>query len=319
MPRNGRTLRVECGDHDTALIANTGTTAMDDRSEDRVTQRLAPVRKYVRIFAGFWLVLGAALLALCLWNLAAGPRGQPFEWGAAAGALAMIGAGLLFWKAVSWFTTLQRRQLATVQDEPATQMHRLDARTAHGEHVYMETSPRGGNDGTRFVQEDAYGRVVFDNTRRRQRLYAGLFGIGLGVVVFGLVYVLWGDFGAVEYIAMAGWLGWALIVMGAVHEVSLNRREQTVERRAGWLFIVSTRRLPLREFDRVVVQSTLFRARHDPARGRTEGKDPRFSVDLLGDRRLNLRVFGSLADARRMADEMGAHLGFPVAEDVEVR
>ena len=142
-------------------------------------------------------------------------------------------------------------------------------------------------------------------------MFGGFFllvGWGIGLFMF----LASNDVGAFEYIFVGGWTAFALAAMGSVHEVVLNKREGTARRRYGWFLLVRRRCYQLRDFDRVVVATRFYRTSDDPNK-------PSFTVDLAGDRRLNLRVFDHLSDARHLAGEVATYLNLPLRSDAQVR
>jgi hypothetical protein len=207
-----------------------------------------------------------------------------------------------------------------LQHDPDKQVERVSVATAHGsyEHVEIRDKKDENEAAEPYVKEDGRGVVLFDSTQRPLRLLGGAFGMVLWLIIFIALYFIEDNWGTFEYVFLIGWAAWALLVAGFVYEVRLNKREGTAEKKYGWFFITAGRRYQLRDFDRVIVESRLHTSHYDHTRERYHRADPKFSVDLAGDRRLNLRVFGNLTDARNMGQEVSDYLGLPLASDDKV-
>ena len=131
--------------------------------------------------------------------------------------------------------------------------------------------------------------------------------------------VILDDIGFFEYFWVTGWCLFCLVSMGFVYEVVLHKREGLVHRKIGWFRIVRNQRYDLRDFDRLIVDSTFHRSRYDSTQGRHLSQEPKFKVDLAGDRRLNIRVFNNLTEATRLGRALADYMGLPLAEETEVR
>ena len=149
-------------------------------------------------------------------------------------------------------------------------------------------------------------------------LFGGVF-LGIGLIIGLIVYLASDKIGFLEILWVTGWCAFCLIAMGWVYEISLHKRKNRVERKTGWFFIVRTQRYNLRDFDRLIVESTFHRSRYDTIQGRQRSRDPKFRVVLAGVRRIDIRVFSRVSDARRLAAAVADYLDLPLAETSEVR
>ena len=279
-----------------------------------IPHRVDLVRKVLRGFALFWFSIALVVLLTGIVDLAD-------DWKNADNYLfvvAVIGlgiAGWLFWFLGGFVAGLFQRTEALIQNADADTVHAVGADTGTSSHRHVEIVQRSDSeDAELMVVEDSHGRMLFDSTQRPLRLVFGGFFLVVGLLIGLLMFLLSDDIGAFEYTFIIGWTALAIFAIGFVYEVTLNKRQGTADKKAGWFFIVFKRRYALRDFDRVIVESRFYRSRYSSTRHRNESPDPKFSVDLGGDRRLNLRVFSNLADAQRMGEELAAYLDLPLTE-----
>lgn len=287
---------------------------MNPEELDKVFSGLNGMRKVSRIASGIIFVLCAIMVAgsIIAWILNPS-TGFPFD--VLLGMAFFLFIGLIFWHVPSWFAD----KFEQVASDPDSEMHRVEAREGRTTVTHVEITSRVDDETTPFIIEDEQGVVLFDSTQRPVRLMFGGFFFIIGFVVFVAMMLMSKNPGLFEYVFGIGWCGLAAIVMGFVYEVRLHKRENWARRKIGWFFIVFRRRYALDAFTLVKVESRLHRSRYDATRERMTRQDPKFSVDLVGEhQRLNLRVFGSLAEARQLGHEAAAYLNLPIEEGTEI-
>jgi len=276
------------------------------------------IRKASRWFAGFWFLVVLVLLVSGIIGVV-NDRHAPGAFDFVYAVIAIAVAGSIFWYVPDWFITRYQRSILDALIDPNKEVHIKGAKTGTSEFHHVEIVHKDPTAGAEpFFKEDAYGRIIFDSTQRPLRFMFGGIFLVVGLLIGLVIFLVSDDVGFFEYFWVAGWCAFALGSMGLVYEVELTRHTNVVDRKAGWFFIVRKQRYMLTDFHRVMVESTFQRSRYDRIRDRYRSVAPRFKVDLAGNRRLNLRVFNNIADARRMAAELSAYLGLPVAEKTEV-
>jgi hypothetical protein len=276
------------------------------------------IRKVSRWFAGLWYLIALVLVVSGIGDVIENWR----DLGAYTFIPAVAGivfAASAFWFVPGWFIRRYQRSIAEAMNDPTKDVHMVKATTATGEFSHVEiVSKTAAEESAALPEEDASGRILFDSTQRPLRvLFSGAF-LGIGLIIGLIIYFAADEFGGFEIFWVSGWCGFCLVVMGWVYEISLNKRNGLVEKKAGWFFFVRTQRYRLRDFDRIIVESTFQRSRYDSIRDRYASRDPRFSVDLAGNRRVTIRVFNRVADARHLAKALADYLELPLAETTEV-
>ena len=208
-------------------------------------------------------------------------------------------------------------QLSQAMQDPAKEIQgkKAEAGPAVFEHIKISNK----NAKEKFVQEDQYGRVIFDSTTRPLRLIFGGSFLLIGLIIGGLIFTFSNDTGFFEYFFVGGWVLFCLITMGYVYEVTIDKSTGTAERKAGWFFIVFRQQFYLMDFSQVAVESAFYRQRHDIMRDQYRSEDPTFRVNLCGKKELNVRVFSYLTDARSMAQELAEYLQLPLEEKTDIR
>jgi len=279
----------------------------------------ALTRKVFRWFAGLWYLVALFLLVSGILDLIR-DAGAPGAFDFVFAVIGIIAAASVFWFAPDWFMNRYRRAIADAMNDPNKEIHVAGARTTADTFRRVEIVHK---DPTKvqepLIKEDPLGRVVFDSTQRPLRLlFGGVFFV-VGLLIGLAIFFFSTDTGFFEIFFVTGWSVFCLASMGWVYEVTLTKHRGIADRKAGWFFIVRRQHYLLQDFDRVMVTSTFHRSRYDSTRQRYRSQTPRFKVDLAGNRRLNLRVFTDVADARRMATELSEYLGFPLEEESEVR
>jgi len=246
------------------------------------------------------------------------PGFEPDAWEEVFVLAGFSAAIALFWFIPGLLLARVERRLRLAQNDPSKRVVGVSAQTRTGSYSHVEIHSRSDEPKESMVSEDGYGRVLFDSTQRPIRLLFGGFFLLVGWGIGAFMYFASNEVGVFEYVFVAGWSGLALAAMGLVYEVTLNRREDIVDKRYGWFFLVRKQRCRLHDFDRIVVETRFHRHSHGGGSERMHRREPSFSVDLGGDRRLNLRVFSNLSDAERLAEELSAYLNLPVARDEQV-
>ncbi len=280
-----------------------------------IPSTMLAIRKGFRWFAGIWCVIAVLFTVFGLVKLITqGPTTETIDLLIALPFIAA--AASIFWFAPDRMIRFYQRRLAAAMDNPDLEVHRVKAVTPGGSFEQVEIRSKKKEP---FCTPDRNGQIILDSTRRPLRLIFG--GIFLGIVLLiGLaIWSLEDEIGFLEYFFVMGAGTYALISMGFVYEVVIHPRKGLVDRKAGWFFILWQQRYSLEEFQQILVESTFYKSRHDPLQDRYRSQDHKFKVDLAGSRRLNLRVFDNLGDARSLAAELAEHLGLPVVEKAEVR
>ena len=277
------------------------------------------LRRASRWFAGLWFLVALFLLVSGIADVIENWR----DLGSYAFIPAVAGiavAASVFWLAPGWFISRYRRTITDAMGDPRKEIHTVSAGTAASQFSRVEIVPRGNGKGSEALPvEDESGRILFDSTQRPLRiLFGGLF-LGIGLIIGLIIYFASDAIGFFEIFWVAGWCTFCLVAMGWVYEISLNKQKGRVEKKTGWFFIVRTQRYNLRDFDRLIVESAFHRSRYDSTRDRYRSREPKFRVVLAGDRRIVIRVFNRVADARRLAAAMADYLDLPPAEASEVR
>lgn len=269
--------------------------------------------KLVRIPAGLFIVFALGLLGYSLVDYGF-LSSRPFPLEEILGAAFMLVLGTIFWTVPKWFLG----KIDAFTHQPGVTRHTAEASTTYASYQHSETAAHDAQYDNTVIRPDAYGNILFDSTRRPLRVYAGSFGIVLGLLILLLMWLMSDTLGTFEYVFTTGWMGFALLVMGFVYEVRVNPRMGTVNRKIGWFFLTLSHDYRLADYDKVLVVSSFFKSTYNQAQERHQRRAPNFSVDLIGKRRLNLYVFSSLAEARETGRAIADHFGLPLHEYTEV-
>lgn len=284
--------------------------------ENGVLQTLLAIRKYSRWFAAFWFLIAGIMLVKGIVDIFNHPDIAD-SWFSLLAAIGIFAPAYVFWKTPDWMISRFQAQLSQAMQDPAKEIQVKKAGTRQALFEHIEISDKDAKE--KFVQEDQYGRVIFDSTTRPIRLVFGGAFLLIGLIIGGLIFSFSSDTGFFEYFFVGGWVLFCLITMGFVYEVTIDKSRGIAERKAGWFFIVFRQQFYLMDFSQVEVESSFYRQRYDSLRDQFRSEDPKFRVNLSGKKELNVRVFSYLADARNLAEELAEYLKLPVEEKTDIR
>jgi hypothetical protein len=284
--------------------------------ENGILQTFRAIRKYSRWFAGFWFLVAGIMLLKGIVDIFSDP-GNAESWGPLLAAAGISTLAYVFWKTPDWMINRYQTQLSQARQDPDEEIQLKKAEICQAVFEHIEISNKKTKE--KFLQEDRYGRAVFDSTTRPLRLMFGGSFLIIGLIIGGLIFAFSDDTGFFEYFFVGGWVLFCLITMGYVYEVVIDKSTGTAERTAGWFFIVLRKQFYLMDFSRVVVESSFYRQRYDTLRDQYRSEDPTFRVNLSGKKELNLRVFSYLSDARALAQELAGYLQLPLEERTDIR
>lgn len=284
--------------------------------ENGVLQTFQAIRKYSRWFSGFWFLVAGIMLLTGIVDIFSDP-GNADSWFSLLAAIGIFAPAYVFWKTPDWMIRRFQAQLSQALQDPAKEIQVKKAETRQAVYEHIEISNKTAKE--KFVQEDRYGRAIFDSTTRPLRLIFGGSFLIIGLIIGGLIFTFSNDTGFFEYFFVGGWVLFCLVTMGYVYEVIIDKSTGTAERKAGWFFIVFRKQFYLMDFSQVAVESAFYRQRHDIMRDQYRSEDPTFRVNLSGKKELNVRVFSYLSDARAMAQELAEYLQLPLEEKTDIR
>jgi hypothetical protein len=280
-----------------------------------IPHALKVIRKAVRWFAGFWILMAVVMVIMLINDILNDPD-NPEIWSTFIGLIVVGFLVYLFMKIPDWFIGKYQDSIMRASIDAGKEVQRKRVETGQSTFDHIEITDKSST--KKMLEFDNYGRVIFDSTQRPIRLWFGGGFLLIGIIIGVLIFTFSNDIGWFEYFFVGGWTTFCLVAMGFVYEVVIDQAQGIAERKSGWFFLVFKRRFNLSDFSKVLVESTFYRMRHDPMRERYYSEDPKFSVDLDGNARLNLKVFSSLTDARHLGEEVSNYLKFPLEEHSEV-
>ncbi|MBN2424153.1 MAG: hypothetical protein JXR46_01620 [Calditrichaceae bacterium] len=281
-------------------------------NQNTIPQTFILIRKLLRLFALFWFVIALIIFVFTLIDIIEDPD-NPDVWLSLLGVFAICIPAYLLWKIPDWLISRYKRFMASSVNNPEKEIQTKKVETGHGTYEHLEITNKA--DGESFIEEDRFGNVIFDITQRSIRLIFGGSFLLIGVIIGSLIFYFSSDIGMFEYFFVGGWIIFCLIAMGFVYEVTINKSIGMLERKSGWFFFVFKRSCNLSDFSGIEIESVFYRQKYDTLREHYRSEDPKFRVNLTGQKQLNLKVFGNLSDARHMGEEVSKYLKLPLHEN----